>query len=82
MLENLKELVRKYAGDAIINNPAIPNERNEEAVTDASTSILEGLKNAVSNGNTDDVTDLSKVVQNRRKHPRLLKVLSLDLYKI
>lgn len=58
MLESLQNLVREYAGDAIINNPAIPNERNEEAVADASSSIFSGLKTAVANGNTDDVQSL------------------------
>ena len=60
MLENLQNLVRQYAGDAIINNPAIPNERNEEAVADASSSIVSGLKTAVANGNTDEVQNLFK----------------------
>ena len=60
MLENLQNLVRQYAGDAIINNPAIPNERNEEAVADASSSIVSGLKTAVANGNTNEVQSLFK----------------------
>ena len=46
MLENLINLVRENAGDAIINNPAIPNERNEEAVQDTSNSIVSSLQNA------------------------------------
>lgn len=58
MLENLQNLVREYAGDTIINNPAIPNERNEEAVADASSSIVSGLKTAVANGNTDEIQSL------------------------
>ena len=48
MLDNLRDLVRQSAGDAIINNPAIPNEKNEEVISDASGSILSGLKNCVS----------------------------------
>lgn len=58
MLENLQNLVREHAGDAIINNPAIPNERNEEAVADASSSIVSGLKTAVANGKIEDVQSL------------------------
>lgn len=58
MLENLQNLVRQHAGDAIINNPAIPDERNEEAVADASSSIVSGLKTAVANGNTDSLLGL------------------------
>jgi hypothetical protein len=60
MLENLKDLVRQHAGDAIINNPSIPNDKNEEAVSDASNSIIAGLKGAIANGNVDEVVDLFK----------------------
>jgi hypothetical protein len=55
MLENLKELVKEYSGEAIINNPDIPNERNDEAVEDASNSIVSGLRNEISQGNLTDV---------------------------
>jgi uncharacterized protein YidB (DUF937 family) len=58
MLDNLLNLVRENAGDAVINNPAIPNERNEEVMADASSSIMSGLKSAVAGGNTDAVTSL------------------------
>lgn len=60
MLENLQNLVRQHAGDAIINNPSIPNERNDEAVEAASDSIVGGLKDAVSKGNITDVMSLFK----------------------
>ncbi len=60
MLDKLKELVKHYAGEPIINNPDIPNERNEEAVEEASNSIFSGLKNAIAGGRVSDVTDLLK----------------------
>ena len=60
MLENLQNLVREHAGSAIINDPAIPNERNDEAIADAGSSIVTGLKSAVTNGNIDGVVDLFK----------------------
>lgn len=55
MLENIINLVRENAGDAIINNPAIPNDRNEEAVHDASHSVISSLQGALSGGNVKDV---------------------------
>lgn len=58
MLENLINLVKEHAGSAIINNPAIPNERNDEAVADASNSIIDGLKNAVGSGSLSDLTGM------------------------
>lgn len=58
MLENLIDLVKQNAGSAIINNPAIPNERNEEAVQEASHSIVDTLKQAIAGGNLQDVMKL------------------------
>ena len=55
MLEALTNLIRENAGDTIINNPAIPNERNEEAVQDAGNSVVSSLQNALSGGNVKDV---------------------------
>ena len=51
MLDNLFDLVKSYAGNAIINNPAIPNEHNDAAISVASSSIFDTLKNAATSGN-------------------------------
>ncbi|MES2004943.1 MAG: hypothetical protein V4450_10510 [Bacteroidota bacterium] len=58
MLENLTSLVKQFAGDSIINNPAIPNEKNDEAVATASSSIIDTLKNAISGGNLSGITQM------------------------
>ena len=58
MIDQLTDLVKQYAGDAIISNPAIPDERNDEAIGEASQSIFGGLKNAISNGNLSEVTNM------------------------
>ncbi|WP_419700397.1 hypothetical protein [Mucilaginibacter sp. NFX135] len=50
MLENLLQLVTQNAGDAITNNPQIPNEHNEAAVQDASSSIMDVLGSHLSSG--------------------------------
>lgn len=55
MLDQLTNLVKQYAGDAIINNPAIPNERNNEAINEASSSIAGGLQNMLSGGRAQDI---------------------------
>lgn len=60
MLESLLNLVKEHAGDAIINNPAIPNERNDEAIATTSHSIFDTLKNAVSGGNIGDLVSMFK----------------------
>lgn len=58
MLDNLFNLVKSYAGDSIINNPAIPNEHNDAAVEVASSSIFDTLKSAATGGNIGDVMSM------------------------
>ena len=52
MLENLLDLVKQHAGSAIIDNPAIPNQHNEAAISEAGNSIMDGLKKMIASGNT------------------------------
>ena len=55
MLDKLLDLVKNYAGDAVVQNPAIPNEKNEEAVTAGGSSIIATLQNALASGRLNDV---------------------------
>lgn len=55
MLDNLINLVKEQAGDAIINNPAIPNENNEAAIQSAGSTIASSLQNIISSGGLKDV---------------------------
>jgi hypothetical protein len=55
MLTQLFDLVKGEAQDAIINNPAIPNEQNNHAIGIATDSVFGGLQNALSNGGLKDV---------------------------
>ncbi len=58
MLDNLINLVRENAGQAITNNPAIPNEHNDAAVQEASSSIMDTLRSSISGGNIQDVISM------------------------
>jgi len=60
MSENLINLVRQNAGDAVISNPSIPNEKNEAAVETAGSSIMATLKNALASGRLNDVLGFFK----------------------
>lgn len=55
MINNLINLVKEHAGDAIINNSAIPNEKNNEAISSTANSIFDALKNQATNGNLNNV---------------------------
>lgn len=58
MFEQLTELVKQYGGDAIVNNPAVPNEQNEAVMEEANGSILSGLKDMVASGNIGDLAGM------------------------
>ena len=58
MIENLNSLVKQNADDVIINNAAIPDERNDEAVHEASTAIEESLKTSLAGGDVKEVASL------------------------
>lgn len=58
MLENLLSLITQQGGSSIIDNPDIPNDRNEEAVAMAGNSITNGLQNAIAGGGLKDVLNM------------------------
>ncbi|WP_461102889.1 hypothetical protein [Spirosoma koreense] len=43
MLETLMNLVQQHAGQAVINNPAIPNSQNDSVMQTIASSIMGGL---------------------------------------
>jgi hypothetical protein len=51
MLEQLFDLVRGHSQEAIVQNPAIPNDQNEEAINTVTHSIFNGLQNQAQAGN-------------------------------
>lgn len=55
MFDELLNLVKQHAGTAIVNNPAIPNERNVEVINEASNSIAGGLRNMLFGGGAKDI---------------------------
>lgn len=58
MLENLIKLVQENAGEAIVNNNVIPNEKNNEAISSTANSIFDTLKSQVDSGNTSGLMDM------------------------
>jgi hypothetical protein len=59
MLEELLNLVKQQSGDAIINNPAVPNEHNEAVIAETSNSIAGGLQGMMAQGG--GLTDILKM---------------------
>jgi hypothetical protein len=58
MIDKIIALVQQNAGDAVMNNPAIPAQFKSEAVQEAGKEIFSGLQSSVSNGNFQGLTSL------------------------
>ena len=58
MFEQLTDLVKQFGGEAVVNNPAVPNEHNEAVMEEAGSSILSGLKDMVAGGNVGDLAGM------------------------
>jgi hypothetical protein len=58
MLENLFNLIKEHSTDAVINNPAIPNEKNDAVIADATHSVADGLQGVLAGGGLQSVLSL------------------------
>ena len=58
MFENLLNLVKENAGDAVIRNPAVPDSQNDAVIEHATNGIMDGLKEQLANGKLQDVLSL------------------------
>lgn len=58
MFDNLLDLVKQNAGNAIINNPAIPNQHNDAAINTAGNSIMNTLTQQASGGNMNQIMSM------------------------
>ena len=58
MLENLIQLVRDNVQESVVNNNEIPNEKNDEVIHAASTSIFDTLKDKLASGNASELANI------------------------
>jgi len=58
MLEKLLNLVKGTADDAVIKNPGIPNEHNNEVIAEATNTVASGLRNMVAGGGLQNILSL------------------------
>lgn len=58
MLEELFNLVKGNAQDAVINNPVVPNEQNDAVVASATHSVAEELQGTLAGGGLQNVLSL------------------------
>lgn len=60
MIEQLTQLVKQFGGEAVVNNPAVPNELNNKVLNETSNGIFDALKGMVAGGNADMLAGLFK----------------------
>ncbi|AYQ33183.1 hypothetical protein [Runella sp. SP2] len=58
MLEQLMSLIQDNSQDAIVNNPAIPNQNNNAAMQTVFQSVVGGLQNEAQGGNLSGLMGL------------------------
>ncbi len=58
MLDKLVDLVKGLAGDAVVNNPDVPNEHNDAVVAEATNTVAGGLQNMVAGGGLQSILSL------------------------
>ena len=78
MLDQIINLVKDNAGDAISNNAAIPSNLKDSAIQTTASSIFESLKSQVTGGNLGAITDLFKSGGQEGSNP-IMGVINSDL---
>jgi hypothetical protein len=58
MFEQISALVKQYGQDAVINNPAIPNESNNAVLAEATNTITGGMQNMLAGGGLGDLISM------------------------
>jgi hypothetical protein len=68
MFDKLLNLVKENAGDAIINNPAVPNERNNDVIQEATKSLFKSLQGTAKKDGSQ-ISDLFRQEGTATTHP-------------
>lgn len=58
MLKELFDLVKNNATETVVNNPAVPNELNDEVVAEATDTVASGLRNMVAGGGLQSIISM------------------------
>lgn len=64
MLKNLFNLIKEQGVDPVINNPQIPNEKNDVVLADATHSVADGLQGVLAGGGLQNVLSLFRGANN------------------
>ncbi|MBS1643692.1 MAG: hypothetical protein JST36_01515 [Bacteroidetes bacterium] len=75
MLDELLNLVKQAGQQAVVENPAVPNEQNDAVMQEASSSIFSGLQGMLQSGGAGALKGLFEGVQSGdNNHPAVQQV--------
>lgn len=60
MLDQLFNIVKQFGQDAVVNNPEVPEQHNNEVMADATKTITSGFQNILAGGGFQNILDLFK----------------------
>ena len=60
MLQQLFNLIQENGNEAVINNPAVPNEQNNAVLGDATHAVADGLQHEMAGGGLQNILSLFK----------------------
>ncbi len=72
MLENLFNLIKEQGVNDVINNPVIPNEKNDAVLADATSSVAESFQGVLAGGGLQNILSLFGGNQNSGSASNLL----------
>lgn len=67
MLEQITQLVKQYGQQAIVDNPEVPNDLNNQVMAEAANTITGGLQNILSGGGLQGLLGLFGGNQNQSR---------------
>lgn len=65
MLEQILELVKQQGQQAVVQNAEVPNDKNNDVMTEAANTITGGLQNMLSGGGLQSILSMFSGNQNR-----------------
>ena len=60
MLDQLADIVKQLGQDTVVNNPDVPNQYNQDIMSDATHTIAGGFQNILAGGGFQNILDLFK----------------------
>lgn len=75
MFDELMNIIRGEGQDAVVNNPAVPNEQNEAVMQEAGSSIMDSMQGMLQQGGPGALKELFAGVQSGDpNHPAVQQV--------